>query len=392
MKNSWQCYPLKKDERLIKLVFKLFHNDFKLRHVINYELNIMKRKILILSVDKDNDIGRVTGLSTPIIGKNEVLSAAIQFAIKSPEDSDVNSIFAAISIYENLIREGQECELAIITGLPEGGYKSDLKISSEIDRVLQVFNADGAIFVSDGMTDEQVVPIIQSKVPIISIKRTFVQQERSVEETYVLLYRYFKKLTDPEYSKITLGTPGIVIFIITILHLLNLLNYVAILLGLVFSLIFIIKGFNIDKMLKSAWSESPIKLITSIIGVIVSVIAIYRGITVALMEVLLSWETLNLFIGIVLSNTIDLLALGFGVYIAGRLVVKYLDEDPKIWHEIVSMVGIFFIRQIVIEASIIIRDPRASLIPFLLSAGLGVLVCGFLVTIFSIRSVFFKKS
>ncbi|MEM0231687.1 MAG: DUF373 family protein, partial [Candidatus Methanomethyliaceae archaeon] len=67
----------------------------------------MKRRILILSVDKDNDIGRVTGLSTPIIGKNEVLSAAIQFAIKSPEDSDVNSIFAAINIYETLVKEGQ---------------------------------------------------------------------------------------------------------------------------------------------------------------------------------------------------------------------------------------------------------------------------------------------
>ncbi|MEM1573522.1 MAG: DUF373 family protein [Candidatus Methanomethylicaceae archaeon] len=352
----------------------------------------MKRRILILSVDKDNDIGRVTGLSTPIIGKNEVLSAAIQFAIKSPEDSDVNSIFAAINIYETLVKEGQECEIAIITGLPEGGYKSDLKISSEMDKVLQVFKADGTIFVSDGVTDEQVVPIIQSKIPIISIKRTFVQQEKSVEETYILLYRYFKKITDPEYSKIALGVPGIAIFIVTILYLLNLLNYVAILLGLVFSLVLIVKGFNIDKMVKSAWSESPIKLITSLIGVIVSVIAFYRGVGVALIEIPLSWENLNLFIGLVLLNTIDLLALGFGVYIIGRLVVKYLDEDPKIWHEMVSLVGIFFIRQIVIEASIIIRDPKASLIPFLLAAGLGVLVCGFLVTIFSIKPIFFKKN
>lgn len=351
----------------------------------------MKDKILILGVDKDNDIGRITGISTPIIGKEAVLSAAIQFAMKSPEDSDVNSIFAALSIYDTLIKEGQTCEIAIITGLSEGGYKSDLKISSELNEVLKYFNANGVIFVSDGVSDEQVVPIVQSKVPIVSIKRIFVQQERSVEETYILLYRYFKKLTDPEYSKIALGVPGIVIFAITMLYLFNLLSYVVILLGLIFSSILIIKGFNIDRMIKSAWSESPIKLITSIIGVIISAIAIYRGVGITIIEIPISGETLNLFAASVLSNTIDLLILGLGVYVVGRLVVKYLDEDPKIWHEIVSIVVLIFIRQIVMEASLIIRDPKISLIPFLLASGLGVLVCGFLVIIFSIRPPFFRK-
>ncbi|MCS7098079.1 MAG: DUF373 family protein [Candidatus Methanomethyliaceae archaeon] len=351
----------------------------------------MKNRILILGVDKDDDIGRITGISTPIVGKDAVLSAAIQFAMKSPEDSDANSIFAALSIYDTLVKEGQMCEIAIITGLPGGGYKSDLKISSELDEILKYFKADGVIFVSDGVSDEQVIPIVQSKVPIISIKRIFVQQERSVEETYVLLYRYFKKLTDPEYSKIALGVPGVAIFAIIVLYLLNLLSYVVILLGLIFSSILIIKGFSIDRMIKSAWSESPIKLITSIIGVIISVIAIYRGAGIAIIEIPISGETLNLFAASMLSNTIDLLALGIGVYVVGRLVVKYLDEDPKIWHEMVSIVVLIFIRQIVMEASLIIKDPKVSLIPFLLASGLGVLVCGFLVIVFSIKPLFFRK-
>jgi len=349
----------------------------------------MEKNLLILSVDKDNDIGRVIGLSTPIIGREKVLSAAISFALKNPEDSDVNSIFEAIKVYDELIKEDYKCEIAIITGLPEGGYKSDIKILSELEEVLKNFKADGAIFVSDGVSDEQAIPIVQSRIPIISVKRVFVQQEKSVEETYVLFYRYLKKLTDPEYSKTFLGIPGLILLIITVLYFLNLISYVIISLGIIIGIILIIKGFNIDGIVKEAWKESPIRLITSVIGTIISSIAIYRGISIALIET--SLENLQLFIGSILSNTIDLFSIGIAIYITGRLIVKYLEESQKIWHEIVGLVALLFIRQIVIEASLIITNPKASLIPFLLVSGLGVLVCGFLVIIFSIKPIFFRK-
>ncbi|NHV45340.1 MAG: hypothetical protein HA493_01700, partial [Candidatus Verstraetearchaeota archaeon] len=117
--------------------------------------------------------------------------------------------------------------------------------------------------------------------------------------------------------------------------------------------------------------------------------AIYRGISIALIET--SLENLQLFIGLILSNTVDLFAIGIAIYITGRLIVKYLEESQKIWHEIVGLIALLFIRQIVIEASLIITNPKASLIPFLLVSGLGVLVCGFLVIIFSIKPIFFRK-
>ncbi|MCC6013155.1 MAG: DUF373 family protein [Candidatus Verstraetearchaeota archaeon] len=349
----------------------------------------MEKNILVLNVDKDNDIGRILGLSTPIIGREKVLSVAISFALKNPEDSDVNSIFEAIKVYDELIKENYKCEVAIITGLPEGGYKSDIKILSELEEVLKNFKADGVIFISDGVTDEQALPIIQSKVPIISVKRVFVQQEKSVEETYVLFYRYLKKLTEPEYSKTFLGIPGLILFTITILYFLNLINYLAISLGTIVSIILIVKGFNIDKIIRDAWKESPIRLITSIIGIIISSIAIYRGINIALMET--SLENLQSFVGLALSNIIDLFIIGIAIYFTGRLIVKYLEESQKIWHEIVILVALLFIRQIVIEISTIIINPKASLIPLLFVSGLGVLVCGFLVIIFSIRPIFFRK-
>lgn len=349
------------------------------------------KKILVLSVDKDNDVGRVTGVTTPIIGREKILSVATLFALKSPEDSDANAIFAAINTYDSLIDEGFVCEVAVVAGSPEGGFKSDLKISSEIDYILKNFGAEGAIFVSDGASDEQVIPVIQSKIPIISVKRVFVQQEKSIEETYVLFSRYLKKLTDPEFSKLALGVPGIILLAITILYFLNLLSYVVISLGIILGVVLILKGFYIDKMIKSAWSESPIRLITSLIGLIISVVALYRGIGIAFLEAS-PFEEMALFASSMLSNTIDLLVLGFAVYIVGRLVVKYLESSPKIWHEIVGIVALAFIRQIVLEASPIIVNPRASLIPFLLISGLGVLVCGFLVVVFSITPIFRRSS
>ncbi|MEM3365595.1 MAG: DUF373 family protein [Candidatus Methanomethyliaceae archaeon] len=349
------------------------------------------KRILVLSVDKDNDIGRVTGVSTPIIGREKILSVATLFALKSPEDSDANSVFAAINTYDSLVDQGFVCEVAVVTGTPEGGFKADLKISSELEYVLSNFSADGAIFVSDGASDEQVIPVIQAKIPIISVKRVFVQQEKSVEETYVLFYRYLKKLGDPEFSKFALGVPGILLLAVTILYFLDLISYAIISLGIILGIVLILKGFYIDKLIKSAWAESPIRLITSLIGLIISIVSIYRGISIAFLDAD-PFTNPPLFASSVLSNTIDLLALGVAVYIVGRLVVKYLDSSPKIWHEIVGIVALIFIRQIVLEASPIIRDPRASLIPFLLISGLGVLVCGFLVVIFSLTPVFKKKS
>jgi putative membrane protein len=353
-------------------------------------MSLKAKRVLVISVDKDNDVGRVTGVATPVMGRDKVASVATLFAIKSPEDSDTNSIFASINTYDSLIDEGFICEVAIVAGSEEGGFKADLKISSELDYILSNFKAEGLIFVSDGVADEQVIPTIQSKIPVISVKRVFVQQERSVEETYVLFYRYLKKIADPEYSKLALGVPGIIILAIIALYFANLLSYALISLGIIIGVVLILKGFYVDRFLRSEWEESPIKLISYIIGFIISAVAIYRGISIALIDVKLP-EQAALFASLALVNIIDLFAIGVAVYMGGRLVVKYLNESPKLWHEIVGLVALVFVRQMVIEAAPIIENPMANLIPFLLIAGLGAFVCGFLVIIFSLTPRFRKR-
>lgn len=354
-------------------------------------MSLKSKRVLVLSVDKDNDVGRVTGVVTPLIGREKVASVATLFAIKSPEDSDTNSIFAAINTYDSLIEEGYVCEIAVIAGTTEGGFSADVKVASELEYILKAFQTDGVVFVSDGASDEQMIPTIQSKVPVISVKRVFVQQEKSVEETYILFYRYMKKLSEPQFSKIALGVPGILVVAVVILYFSNLLNYALMAAGVIIGSVLIIKGFNIDTSVKSAWSESPIRVITSVIGLIICSIAVYRGLSLAFDAAVLP-DQLAKFASVLLVDTIDLMAIGVAIYIGGKLVVKYLEESPKIWIEVVSLVAMVFIRQIILEAAPIVAEPKSSLVPLILTTGLGVLVCALLVIIFTLTPRFRKKA
>lgn len=341
------------------------------------------KKVLILNVDKDNDIGKATGLSTPIIGRDQVAFAANLFATKAPEDSDVNSVFAAMNTYDSLLEQGFICEVAVIAGSEKGGFEADLKIISDLDSVLAQFKADGVIFISDGASDEQVIPTIVSKIPIISVRRVFVQQEKSVEETYVLFARYLKKLGEPQYSKLALGVPGIIILSMIALYYADLLNYALLSLGIILGAVLIIKGFSVDSFIKSAWEASPIKLIAAIIATLISAVSFYRGINIALALAPPAADAAR-FVSMLMVNTMDLLALGIAVYILGSLVVKYLDDSPKLWHEIVGIVALIFIRQMVLDLAPIIENPQGNILPFLFTAGLGTIVCAILVVIFTL--------
>ena len=77
-----------------------------------------KTKILIICVDRDNDIGEKAGLETPIIGREALVSAATKLALADSEESDINAIFEAVRIYEQLTarEEDAEVEVALIAG------------------------------------------------------------------------------------------------------------------------------------------------------------------------------------------------------------------------------------------------------------------------------------
>jgi len=53
-------------------------------------------KLLVICIDRDNDVGEKAGIVTPVVGRDACIEAAQRLALEDPEDADSNSIFAAI--------------------------------------------------------------------------------------------------------------------------------------------------------------------------------------------------------------------------------------------------------------------------------------------------------
>lgn len=157
-------------------------------------------KTLVLCVDRDNDVGRKTTVTTPVIGRKKNVDAANSLALADPEDSDVNAIFSALSIYDKLKEEknDQEIEIATICGDINVGVKSDRVLARELENVVDKTKADEAIVFVDGSEDEYVLPIVQSRIKISSIHRVVVKQNPQLEDTY---YRFARLLEDEKIQK-----------------------------------------------------------------------------------------------------------------------------------------------------------------------------------------------
>ena len=72
---------------------------------------------LILNVDRDNDFGRKAEIQSPIIGINDNKHAAQTFGEIDPEDSDLNSIYYAISVFKKMREQDKDVEIATICGI-----------------------------------------------------------------------------------------------------------------------------------------------------------------------------------------------------------------------------------------------------------------------------------
>ncbi len=119
-------------------------------------------KLLVICIDRDNDVGEKAGIITPVIGRDACIEAAQRLALEDPEDADSNSIFAAIKTYEDLISKGYQAEVITVAGVKSKGVQADEKILEETKKALEKFSANGAVIVSDGEDDESVVPVIQN--------------------------------------------------------------------------------------------------------------------------------------------------------------------------------------------------------------------------------------
>ncbi len=170
-------------------------------------------RTLVLTVDRDNDLGLKTAIRGPVVGRKQVLTAALRLGIADPEESDTNAILGALNQHDNIAdtnSESDDVEIAILTGDEKVGTVSDRAIAAQLEEVVAEFQPDMAILVTDGAEDESVLPIIQSQVRIDHVQKIIVKQSKGIEGTY---YYIVKALEDPKWRSKMLVPLGAILAI-----------------------------------------------------------------------------------------------------------------------------------------------------------------------------------
>ncbi|MFB0558548.1 MAG: DUF373 family protein [Candidatus Bathyarchaeia archaeon] len=337
-------------------------------------------RTLILCVDADDDIGEKADVETPILSRDANFSAASALAIADPEEADANAMFGAVKLYDQLSKRytDEVYQVATIAGSSMGGIEADRKIVRELESVLETFKAGGVILVSDGYSDESVIPLVQSRVPITSIQHVVVKHSERLEETWAVMLRYLKMLVeDPYYSRITLGVPGIMLVILGVLAVFGQLQNAGMVLTIVMGLVLFFKGFGWDEKLAAVRLKLPpperqLTLASLTVGLIVSIVGIINGVVHAWQYVPpdappwwqnFSWwlQQSPTLIGHFLIDAIDFIILGAMVSLIGGVASLYMQKDSKIYQNVVGMIVTFWLRFIVIESAKVLIEPEKTI-------------------------------
>lgn len=341
-------------------------------------------KLLVICVDRDNDIGEKAGIITPVIGRNACIDAAQRLALEDPEDADSNSMFAAIKTYEDLISKGYQVEVVIVAGIKERGVQADEKILIEIKKILEVFSANGAVIVSDGEDDESVIPVIQNVLPVVSVQRIVMKVSRSVEYSYAVFGKYLKMLAyDSKYSKFFLGVPGILLLIGGVA---TFFGYTAEIFAVLVSILgaaFLIRAFDIDRAWANLTKPTPmgfIRIFTMVAGILLILSSVPAGVSSVDQKLiekdseLITIFTDKIIIGQFVTGVLPILWMGLGAIFAGILLSNWIGGVPRQISDILRIIVLGALYPITSQFIVIIINDNVdsiTLVPPLL-AGLAV--------------------
>ncbi len=347
-------------------------------------------RLLVICVDRDNDVGEKTGIRTPVMGRDACIEAAQRLALEDPEDADSNAIFSAIKTYEDLVSKGYQAEVAVITGVAQRGVHADEKIASEVRRIMDKFSAEGAVIVSDGEDDESVIPVIQSVLPVVSVQRVVMRVSRSVEYSYAVFAKYLKMVAyDPKYSKFFLGVPGILLLIGGVA---TVFGYTAEIFAVLVSILggaFLIRAFDIDRVWANWAKPTPsgfIRVFTLIAGAILMLSSVPAGISVVgIDDVKTGSDVLDrisneMVIGQFIAGALPILWVGIGTIFAGMLLSNWLAGMHRQIPDILRLVVLAALYPTVAQfTNIMVNDASSfTLLPTLLGGLAATLVSAIL--------------
>jgi putative membrane protein len=325
-------------------------------------------KVLVLSVDRDDDFGSKAGLNSPFIGRQENMDAALALGVKDPEDSDTNTVLAAISIYEEMVKKGVDAEIATICGDVKVGYESDLALATQLENVLEMVKPDRAVLVSDGAEDEYIFPMVSSRVKVDSVKRVFVKQAPTVEGTFYIIT---KMMRDDKIRKRVLPPIGLVFLVLGLFAVVpKIMQYMQTpdiglisemglgVIAVVIGLYLIFYAYRVGEHVSNGFVRAARAVRSGSLMIpfaVLSVILIIGGVTNAI-DAARSAQTDDLTLEALLFLGALIWMWMFAVvsYTVGKLVSQYIHTNKVQWSYIVLTLSVFaiaFIGQGAIDAT-----------------------------------------
>ena len=336
-----------------------------------------QKRILILCVDRDGDIEVKTGIKTPLLGRTANLDGAVALALKDPEEPDANAMFEAVRLHDRLQNEKQPQEIfevATISGSELGGVSADRKLVAELNNLLDTFSANEVILVSDGYSDEAILPLVESRVPVSSVRRVVIKHSESIEETAAVFTKYIRLLmNNPRYARVALGLPGLLVFIFGVLWAINnyvypgAIDYYGIAFVIVLGGFLLIKGFGVDRSAKDAYtwikeySPPPLPMQMSnymvFAGILCVAVSVYLGIANVNINAgpfpsaFAGWIAITpRIITFFIKGIEDLLVIGLIIIFSGRSIRLYFERDSRLLRNVALIVTVAWFR-FILEAT-----------------------------------------
>lgn len=226
---------------------------------------------LVVCVDRSGDVPSKTGLQAPIVGWEAVQSLVIDLGIADPEDAGVNCLLEALRVTRDLRDGDEEATVAVVSGGGESAVGSDRAIAAQVDELVERIDPDSAVVVIEGVEDERIVPIVESRLQVDSVDRVVVRQARDLESTYYLMKQF---LADEELRQTILVPLGVVLLVFP--ALLTLTNSLAIAIASITAVIgmfLLYKGLSVDEYFADLPAELHDALYSGRVSIVTYVIA-----------------------------------------------------------------------------------------------------------------------
>ena len=332
----------------------------------------MKKKIFVVCVDRDNDLGRKTKIMGPVIGKEKNLEAAQKLALADPSESDANTMFAALKKLEEANKHYKNVEIVTITGEGKVGLAADKEINKQLDKLQKNYLIDGWIMITDGAEDSQVTPLLQSRAKIISTEKVIIRQAEAVESTF---YTIKEALKDPGVARLFLGIPGLILLTYFILGTAS-FQVMALIAGAYL----LLKGFGIEdkivefiRIISSSLAEKRVSFVLYVASILFILAALW-----AMYLHMISAEYIDVTIDIAsaLRLAYPLFVLAVVLVIAGKATdAGYEKKTYQLGNYLIQAVSIICVWIIVDSATLIfLRQAELPLLPASIMLSLVILI------------------